>query len=193
MHPFIPFITEEIWQLLDKRMDGESIMISPLPKFEKFDLDELAWYENTKEVVTEIRKIRIENEIRNSTKLDLYIISKNYNDIFDPVLKKLGNLDKILFEYTKALPSNSQGFINNFGDYDIPLPKQIDIETEVSKLKEELKYNQGFLDSVMKKLGNERFVANAPAKVLEIEQKKKSDTERKIETLEDRLKSLKST
>jgi len=191
LHPFIPFITEEIWQLLKKRRDGESVMISTMPKSEGYNLEELNWYENTKEVVTEVRKLRIEEEIKNTIPLYLYIKSNNYNAVFDPIIKKLGNLE-IEFGEAKKFASISRGFINNFAEYDIPLLKEIDVEAEKLKIEEELKYNHGFLDSVLKKLNNERFVANAPVKVLEIEQKKKSDSERKIVALEERLKSLRN-
>jgi valyl-tRNA synthetase len=191
LHPFMPFITEEIWQYIEERKAGESIMVTDMPVSGKYDQKLLVSFEDTQEIVTAIRNIRQEKGIalREAMKLCIVAEENTYEKTFLTLISKLAGLSSISF---KDKPENGAvTFMVKTTQYSVPLDTLIDIGAEISKLEEELKYNQGFLDSVMKKLGNERFVANAPAKVLEIEQKKKSDAEEKIKALEDRLKSLK--
>lgn len=190
IHPFMPFITEEIWQMIDVRKDGESLMISPMPKARKYDRDLLADFETTKETVTAIRAVRKEKQILNSDPVDLLIRTEKagFDSLFLPVVLKLCNLSGVTFISEK--PDNNASFMINTTEYYIPLGGLIDVEAEKAKILTDLIYLRGFLDSVMKKLNNERFVKNAPAAVLELERKKKSDTESKIKSLEESLKGL---
>jgi len=190
IHPFMPFITEEIWQMIDDRKDGESLMISPMPKARKYDRDLLAKFETTKETVTAIRAARKEKQIFNSDRVDLLIRTEmaGFDSLFLPVVVKLCNLSGVRFISEK--PDNAASFMINTTEFYIPLGGLIDVEAEKAKILRDLIYLRGFLDSVMKKLNNKRFVQNAPSSVLELEMKKKADTESKIKSLEESLKGL---
>ncbi len=190
IHPFMPFITEELWQNIAERKEGESIMISHLPEAKKFNKELITGFELVKETVSSIRTIRKEKGIPNKDMLELFIRqgSEKWNQELLPVIVKLGNLSGISFIQDKK--PGAVSFRVGTNELYIPLAGSIDVEAELKKLREELSYNKGFLASVMKKLGNERFVQNAPANVLDLERKKKSDTEAKIITLEERIKEL---
>lgn len=192
IHPFMPFITEEIWQLLIKRNEGESIMISRMPEVKKFKKEIIAGFESAKEIVSAVRTVRKDKEIPNRDKIKLFILSneENYDTEFLPVISKLCNLSEISFvtEKQEGVASFMAGTI----EYYIPLSGKLDVESEIAKIQEDLNYNRGFLVSVMKKLDNEKFIKNAPASVLELERKKKSDAESKIRSLEERMKDLKT-
>ena len=190
IHPFMPFITEEIWQLLAERKEGESIMISRMPESKKYKKELLARFEVVKETVTAIRSVRKEREIPNKDKLVLCIRSdKNWVDRdFIPVIIKLGNLSDV--SLVEGKKEGSASFMIDTTEFFIPLEGKQDYEAELARIREDLKYYRGFLVSVMKKLDNERFIRNAPEPVLELERKKKADTELKIESLEERLKEL---
>lgn len=192
LHPFMPFITEEIWQLIIERKDGESLMISRLPETKKFNKGLVSDFESVKETITAIRAIRKDKDIPGKESMNLFIRTdeKNYKKQFIPVISKICNLSEVLFVSEKQ--ENAASFMVGTIEYYIPLEGKIDLERELIKIKQELDYNRGFLASVMKKLENQRFVQNAPSKVLEIERKKKSDAESKIKMLEDRLSELKS-
>ena len=185
IHPFMPFITEEIWQLLLERKDGESLMITRMPEAKKFNKDLIASFESVKETISAVRTVRKDKDIPNKEKLDLLIRSdKDSFDIeFLPVISKLCNLSEVSFVSEKQ--EGAASFMVGTTEYFIPLGGKLDIEEELAKIQEDLDYNRGFLVSVMKKLENERFVQNAPANVLELERKKKSDTESKIKSLEE--------
>ncbi|HLN21189.1 MAG TPA: valine--tRNA ligase [Bacteroidales bacterium] len=191
IHPFMPFITEEIWQLLEPRKDGESIMISTMPLGKRHSSGLPASFENVKEVISGVRGIRKERNIPGREKIELHIQSGSgeLNDQFLPVLKKMCNLSDIRTVTVK--PDNAVSFIAGTTSFYVPLGDMLDKDAELKKIEEELEYQRGFFESVMKKLGNERFVANAPAKVLELERKKKNDAELRIATLEERKKELK--
>ncbi|MDD4107805.1 MAG: valine--tRNA ligase [Prolixibacteraceae bacterium] len=191
MHPFMPFITEEIWQLLKERKKGVSIMLSQLPQAEKFDEDLLAAFENVKEVIAGIRSIRKENNIPNKDLLELKIQQgdKGYHARFAPVLQKMANLSSL--ELVPGEINGAASFRVKSTNFFVPVGVFIDIEEELKKLEEELKYTKGFLNSVMKKLGNERFVNNAPDSVVAKERDKQSDAEAKIKVLKERIASLK--
>jgi valyl-tRNA synthetase len=190
IHPFMPFITEEIWQLIGERKDGESLMVSPMPKIRKYDKDLVAKFEIVKETVTAIRSVRKEKQIlnRDSVALSVRADRNSYDSRFLPVIIKLCNLSGV--EFISEKPENAASFMVKTTEFHIPLGGMIDVENERAKISADLDYFRGFLDSVMKKLNNEKFVRNAPSAVLEIEKKKKADTESKIKSLEEALKGL---
>jgi len=191
MHPFMPFITEEIWHLLKERKDGESIMVSQLPAVEKYDIELLAAFENVKEAISGIRNIRKEKNIPNKDTLELKIQKgdKGYEADFAPVLQKMANLSAL--EMVSEEVKGAASFRVKSTNFYLPMEGLIDVEEELKKLEEELKYTKGFLNSVMKKLSNERFVNNAPEAVVANEKAKQADAEAKIKVLEERVASLK--
>ena len=191
LHPFMPFLTEEIWQLLADRTDEESIMVSVMPKLEAYDANLLVKFEQVKEVIVAVRNIRKQKNIAFKEVLEMNYKLKgdNYDASFDCVVAKMCNLKEITVangEMTGAMT-----FIVNAVEYFIPLGDLVNLEEELKKMEDELKYTKGFLISVQKKMSNERFVNNAPAKVIEIEKKKMADAEAKIKVLEDRIASMK--
>lgn len=190
IHPFMPFITEEIWQLLSERQDGESIMISRMPEAAKYKKDIIARFDNVKQTVTALRSLRKEKGMSNNEKIILYVRS-DQNDIdeeFMPVIIKLGNLKELI--PVKNKQEGTASFMIGTSEFYIPMGEKLDVEGEMAKIREDIEYYRGFLESVMKKLSNDRFVHNAPESVLMLERKKKSDTELKIQSLEERLKEL---
>jgi valyl-tRNA synthetase len=191
MHPFMPFITEEIWQLLEERKDGESLMISSMPVSKKYNKELVAKSDLAKETISAVRTVRKEREIANKDKFDLCIraTEESFDAEFLPVIVKLCNLSDIRFVNEKQ--EGAASFMVRTTEFYIPLEGKLDVKAELKKLKEELDYHRGFLASVMKKLDNERFVANAPSAVIDLEKKKKSDAEVKIKALEERMKELK--
>jgi valyl-tRNA synthetase len=192
LHPFMPFITEEIWQLLAERKNGESIMIAAMPEAKKFNKELVASFESVKEIISAVRTVRKEKEIPVREKVELLILEdeKRVDTKFLPVAKKLCNLSDIVFISDKQ--EGAASFMVGTIEYFIPSTGKLDIESEIARIKEELNYNRGFLANVMKKLDNERFVKSAPGTILELERKKKSDAESKIKSLEEALKSLTS-
>ena len=191
IHPFMPFITEEIWQLLDDRKDGESIMVSRMPEAKKFNRELITGFESVKEIISAVRTVRKKKDISNKEKIELLIFSEEntFYTEFLAVARKLCNLSEIIFVSEKK--EGTASFMVGTTEYFIPLTSKLDIESERAKVQDDLNYNRGFLATVMKKLENERFVKNAPANVLELERKKKSDAESKINSLEERMKELK--
>ena len=191
MHPFMPFITEEIWQLLEERKEGESIMVSQMPKAEKYDADLLAAFENVKEAISGIRKIRTDKNIPNKDTLELKVQAgdKGFEPEFNSVIIKMANLSS--FEMVTEEVQGAASFRVKSTNFYIPMEGFIDVEEELKKLEEELKYTQGFLASVLKKLSNERFVNNAPEAVVANEKAKQADAEAKIKVLEERIASMK--
>jgi len=191
IHPFMPFITEELWQNLSERMPGESIMISVMPEAKRFNRELISDFEKIKETVTALRAVRKTRDIPNRESMELMILSDadSYDISLFPVLTRLCNLTDISFVTEKQKEAAS--FMIGTTEYFIPLQGKIDTAAEIVKLKDDLTYNRGFLLNVMKKLDNERFVANAPANVLELERRKKSDTESRIKSIEERIKELK--
>ncbi len=191
MHPFMPFITEEIWQLLEERNEGESIMISQLPANTSYDAALLAAFEDVKEAVSGIRKIRKDKKIAFKDAIDFSVQKgdKGFDAKFNSILIKLGNLTELtaVDEEVKGAAS----FRVKSTSFYIPLDGFIDVEEELKKLEEELKYAKGFLNSVMKKLSNERFVNNAPEAVVAKEKAKQADAEANIKVLEERIASMK--
>jgi valyl-tRNA synthetase len=191
LHPFMPFITEEIWQKLGERKDGESLMISPMPSSKKFNKEIIVRFDIVKETISAVRTVRKEKNIPNKESLLLCIKTDEdkYDREFLPVIARLCNLSEVRFIDKKV--KGAASFMVQTTGFFIPLGDKLDIEGELARINEELEYNRGFLASVMKKLDNERFVKNAPASVLDLEKKKKSDAESKIKSLEERVKELK--
>ena len=192
LHPFMPFITEEIWQLIVERKEGESIMVSESPIAGKYNNMVLDQFEVTKEIVTAIRNIRKERNLPSREAVDIWIRDQNlaYNTRFESILLKLGNIGNIIPTGEKVIGAAS--FRVNSAEFYIPLEDKTDPAEELKKLEEELKYEKGFLKSVMGKLNNERFMKNAPEAVVVRENKKKDDSENKIRVLEERIHDLRS-
>ena len=187
LHPFMPFITEEIWQLKQKRNDGESIMIEKMPEPESYDEKIIEVFEFVKETISSVRNIRNENNLPQKEPLALKVNGK-YENEYDPCIVKMANLSKI--ETTDKKIDGAVSFMVKSAEFYIELGDLVDIEEEINKLNEELEYQKGFLNAVMKKLNNERFVQNAPEKVVNIEKQKRADAEAKIQVLQDRIASL---
>ena len=187
----MPFITEEIWQSISDRKEGESIVTAESPKAGSIDEKLLQAFENKKEVVTAIRKIKKEKNIpqRESVVLNVKKNNQSYMKELDSVIEKLGGVSQIDFVNDKI--EGAINFIVSAVEYFVPLGDLVDKDEEIGKLEKELDYTKGFLNSVMKKLGNERFVSSAPAKVVEMEQTKKAEAETKIAAIEEQLKALK--
>jgi valyl-tRNA synthetase len=190
IHPFMPFITEEIWQFISERKEGESLMVSLMPEHRKFSRDTIERFETIKEIISAIRTVRKEKGLQHKEKLELFIRADHtFDRHFLPVIAKMGNLSGISFTERKL--EGAASFIIRTVEYYIPVGKMLDVKGELLKIKEELDYTRGFLSSVMEKLENERFVQNAPVNVLELERKKKADAETKIRSLEERMEELK--
>ena len=184
----MPFITEEIWQLMDERKDGESLMIEKMPEAESYNENIIDSFERIKEIITGVRNVRNENGIAQKEALALKVKGA-YDNEFGSCVVKMANLSAL--EETKIKIDGAVSFMVKSAEFYIELGDLVDVEEELKKLTEELKYNKGFLVSVMKKLGNERFVQNAPEKVIAIETQKKDDAEAKIKILEERIVHLK--
>lgn len=188
LHPFMPFITEELWQHLYDRKEGESIMTARMPEPQPVDMEIINRFETTKLVVAGIRTIRLQKGIANKEQLTLQIIGA-HDHSNDCILTKMTNLATI--ETIEEKDPAAASFRVHTTEYAIPMSNAIDVEAELKKLEAELKYAQGFLKTVMGKLGNERFVQNAPEAVVAMERKKKADAEEKIKSLEESIAALK--
>ena len=188
LHPFMPFITEELWQHLYDRKEGESIMTARMPEPQPVDMEIINRFETTKLVVAGIRTIRLQKGIANKEQLTLHIIGA-HDHSNDCILTKMTNLATI--ETIEEKDPAAASFRVHATEYAIPMSNAIDVEAELKKLEAELKYAQGFLKTVMGKLGNERFVQNAPEAVVAMERKKKADAEEKIKSLEESIAALK--
>ena len=189
LHPFMPFITEEIWQRLRPRREGESIMVSLLPQNEGYDTAFLAEFENVKEVIAAIRTIRKRNNIAFKDPISLKVkANERYPRRFESIIRKMGNTSEV--EIVKESAQGAWSFIHDTVEYFIPATGQVNIEETRAKLEADLEYARGFLASVMKKLNNEKFVKGAPDKVVENERKKQADAESKIKALEEQLRGL---
>ena len=187
LHPFMPFITEELWQALEPRKEGESLMVAQMPEVAVADSAYLDAFEIVKEIVGGVRTIRLQKNIPNKDALELQIVGE-HNEAFNAVIAKMCNLSSISKVEEKA--AGAVSFLVRTTEYAVPLGNLINVEEELAKLQEELKYQKGFLTSVMKKLGNENFVRKAPAKVIEMEKKKQADAESKIKSIEESIAAL---
>ena len=187
LHPFMPFITEEIWHAIAERKDGDDIIIAQQPKFQGFDAEILKQFEFTQEVINNVRKVRSDKNIAFRDAIQL-VVKGTANKDFDCVIAKLCNVSEV--SYVTEAPAGAFGFIVGSTEFFVPLTGSVDVEAEIKKLEEELKYAQGFLKSVEAKLSNERFVNGAPAAVVDKERKKKADAEAKIAVIEQQLAGL---
>ena len=191
LHPFMPFITEELWQHLTERKAGESIMVSPQTIAAPAEGDDaiLANVEIVKNVVAGVRAIRNTKNISPRETLDLQVIGTDPVPAYDCIIVKMANVGGVTATENKGEGVSS--FMVGTTEYAVPLGGLIDVEAELAKAEAELKHLEGFLNGVKKKLQNERFVNNAPAAVVELERKKQSDAESKIATLKETIASLK--
>ena len=189
LHPFMPFLTEEIWQFMAKRNTDEALIISKYPEQTSSDSKLIEDFELVKDAVSGIRTIRKEKNIAFKDTIALSVINNENLDIsYNSVISKMGNISDL--QTVDAAIDGALTFRVKSNEYFIPMDGAINVEEEIEKLTEELKYTQGFLKSVQKKLSNERFVNNAPAQVVGSEKKKEADALAKIETINKSLKSL---
>ena len=190
LHPFMPFLTEEIWQILAERTPEEALIVSTWPAIKPFNAGLIADFENTIEVISGIRTIRKDKNIPFKDTIELKVVNNdNVSTYFDSVVTKLGNITSL--EYVSDKVDGALSFRVKSNEYFIPITGNIDVEAEIAKLTAELVYTQGFLKSVQNKLANEKFVAGAPEKVLANERQKEADALAKIETIEHSLAGLK--
>ena len=189
LHPFMPFISEEIWSLIANRDVKNRLIVTPWPLANKIDTILLANEAIAAEVISGIRTIRNEKNIANKDQVALFVkLNEDTDKSFDSVITKLGNLSSLTYVDEKV--DGALSFRVKSNEYYIPLAGAVNIEEEIATLKQELKYTQGFLNSVMKKLSNERFVSNAPEQVIVIERKKQADAEAKIKAIEEQLTAI---
>ena len=189
LHPFMPFITEELWQAIEERKDGESIMIQSVKIFaDSYDEQLIADVETAKSIISGVRTIRLQKNIAQKEALNLEIVNSQFsilNSQLNAMIMKMGNLEAI--NVVEAKSDGTSSFMVGTTEYAVPLGSLIDVEAEVAKLQAELTYLEGFLNSVMKKLSNERFVSNAPEAVVAAERKKQADAESKIAAIKESL------
>mgnify|MGYP001477441181 CR=1 FL=1 len=191
LHPFMPFITEELWQNLEERKEGDSLMVDLLPKAEASKEELLNQVELVKELISHIRSVRLQKNIANKDAIILEVIGENPYAKYQKLVEKLCNLEQI-----NEVDVQSEGavtFMVATTEFAIPLGNLIDVDAEIERMEAELKHKEGFLKGVLKKLSNERFVQNAPAAVIELERKKQADTESIIASLQESIKSLKAS
>ena len=191
MHPFMPFISEELWHQIEARDAQNSLIVSSWPEGGEVNADLIADIEKVKTIISEVRKFRKDNKVANKNELELQKATKNdgFNVLeFSDVLAKMGNLSNV--SEVAEDPAGAHSFLIGSERFFIPAEGLFDVEGQMQKLKSELEYAQGFLASVDKKLSNERFVNNAPAQVVDGEKKKKADAEAKIKVLEEQLANL---
>ena len=186
----MPFITEELWQHISERKEGESLMVSPMAALDA-QVDEalLQQFEAVKEVVGNLRAIRLQKNIAQKETLELQAIGANPVAAFDAVVTKMCNLSAIQVVEGKA--DGAAAFMIGTTEYAVPLGNLIDVEAEIARMEAELKHKEGFLQGVLKKLSNEKFVNNAPAAVIELERKKQADAESIIKSLKESIAALK--
>ena len=189
LHPFMPFITEELWQHIADRNEGESLMVSPMAAPVAYDETIIAQFEAVKEVISNIRAIRLQKNIAQKETLDLQVIGENPVAEYNAVITKMCNLSAI--QAVEAKADGAAAFMVGTTEFAVPLGNMIDVEAEIARMEAELKHKEGFLAGVMKKLSNEKFVNNAPAAVIELERKKQADAESIIKSLKESIAALK--
>jgi valyl-tRNA synthetase len=190
LHPFMPFISEEIWQNISNRSVNEALIVSAWPKVESVNRKMIKDFDFTSQVISSIRTIRKEKNISFKNSIELHVLNnENNSSNLDSLIIKLCNISKLV--YAKIEVENSISFRVKSNNYYVPVDNNnINIEEEIIKLKKELQYIEGFLNSVRKKLSNSRFVENAPDKVIQIEKDKEQDALSKIKAIKDSLSSL---
>jgi valyl-tRNA synthetase len=190
LHPFMPFLTEEIWQHITDRTPNQALIISEWPKAKSYDEKLISDFDFTIDVISGIRTIRKDKNIPFKDAIDLKVVNnEKSNTYFDSVICKLGNVTSL--EYVSDKVEGALSYRVKSNEYFIPITGNIDVEAEIAKLTEELNYTKGFLKSVEAKLSNEKFVNGAPEKVLEMERKKQADALAKIATIEQSIAGLK--
>ena len=189
LHPFMPFITEELWQHIVGRKDGESLMVSPMVAPGKVDEAIVQQFEVVKEIISNVRSIRLQKNIAQKEALGLQAVGENPVAAFNAVITKMCNLSSIAVVEAKA--DGAAAFMVGTTEYAVPLGNMIDVEAEIARMEAELKHKEGFLQGVLKKLSNEKFVNNAPAAVIELERKKQADAESIIKSLKESIAALK--
>ena len=189
LHPFMPFISEELWQHITERKEGESLMVSPMQPVGKVDENLLKQVEAVKEVISGVRAIRVQKNIAQKEQLTLQVVGTNPVADFNSLLNKMCNLSNIEKADNKA--DGASSFMVGTTEYAVPLGNLIDAETEIARMEKELKAKEGFLKGVLAKLNNERFVANAPEAVVALERKKQHDAESIIASLKESIAALK--
>ncbi|MFL2643602.1 MAG: valine--tRNA ligase [Flavobacteriales bacterium] len=191
LHPFMPFISEELWQSISERKVDQALVISKWPIAEEYDALIIEDFKFISDVITSVRSLRKKHNISFKESIELSVLNKeNITDRYDSIIVKLCNISSLL--YVDGEVNDAISFRVKTNTYYVPLSSEVNIEDEILKLENELSYNIGFLNSVDKKLSNKKFVKNAPEKVIEIERKKKSDAIAKIDLLKESVKKLKS-
>ncbi|CAM3564349.1 valyl-tRNA synthetase [Flavobacterium saliperosum S13] len=190
LHPFMPFLTEEIWQHIAERTPEQALIVAEWPKAKSYNEVLIADFDFATEVISGVRTIRKDKNIPFKDTIELKVVNnEKASAYFDSVITKLGNITSL--EYVSEKVDGALSYRVKSNEYFIPITGNIDIDAEIAKLTEELNYNKGFLKSVQAKLSNEKFVAGAPEKVIEMERKKEADALAKIATIEQSLMSLK--
>jgi valyl-tRNA synthetase len=190
LHPFMPFITEEIWHLISERADKNCIIVAEWPKQKNENAEIIKHFDVVMEVITNIRNIRKQKNISPKEKLQVFekVNQGEIITIYDPIIVKLCNLSS--FEYVTAKVDGAFSFVLKHAEYYVPLSQNMDVAAEKERLTKDLDYNKGFLKSVQSKLANEKFVANAKPEMVENEKKKLADAESKIKAIEEQLVGL---
>ena len=189
LHPFMPFITEELWQQLRERKPGASLMVTQM--FEPNEVNEkfLQEFEVAKEIISNVRSIRLQKNIAMKEQLELQVVGSHPVEKMNPVIIKMCNLSSLTVVESK--PEGAASFMIGTTEFAVPLGNMIDVKAEIARMEAELKHKEGFLQGVLKKLSNEKFVNNAPAAVLELERKKQADAESIIKSLKESIEALK--
>ena len=190
LHPFMPFITEELWQQLREREPGASLMVQPLGEPGEVNEEFLQQFETAKEIISSVRTIRLQKNIALKEPLELQVVGANPVEKMNPVIRKMCNLSAI--EVVDAKADGASSFMIGTTEFAVPLGNMIDVDAEIARMEAELKHKEGFLQGVLKKLSNEKFVNNAPAAVIEMERKKQADAESIIQSLKESIASLKN-
>ncbi|WP_301423484.1 class I tRNA ligase family protein, partial [Bacteroides caecimuris] len=189
LHPFMPFITEELWQQLREREPGASLMVTRMKAPHEVNENFLKEFELAKEIISNVRSIRLQKNIALKEQLELQVVGSHPVEKMNPVIIKMCNLSAVTVVESKS--EGAASFMMGTTEFAVPLGNMIDVEAEIARMEAELKHKEGFLQGVMKKLSNEKFVNNAPAAVIELERKKQADAESIINSLKESIAALK--